>query len=67
MKFCHKIFLLRRVFNEIRCKQKNSYRSSTCSLSSLQNNGRMNIITGFHRCSEPSTDGDVSAVKIIIV
>ena len=34
----------RRACNEIRCKQKDSYRSGTCSLSSLQNNGRMKIL-----------------------
>ena len=34
-------------FNEIRCKQKNSYRSRTCSLPSLQNDGRMNIFMGY--------------------
>ena len=35
------------VCNEIRCKQKNSYRSRTCSLPSLQNDGRMNIFMGY--------------------
>ena len=34
------------VCNEIRCKQKNSYRSRTCSLPSLQNDGWMNIFMG---------------------
>ena len=35
------------VCNEIRCKQKNSYRSRTCSLPSLQNDGRMKIFIGY--------------------
>jgi len=40
-------FKIRGAFNEIRCKQKNSYRSRTCSLPSLQNDGRMNIFMGY--------------------